>query len=250
VNKDLERLIKLQRLDSAVDAAHRRLAEEPDLEKALDARLEAARQQVADAKGRLSESQAARRTLEKDVAVHQGRLSKFRDQLMAVKTNVEYQAMQKEIEFAQHEVKAIEDKVLERMLEGDELAAVVKRADGALAAEQKAVDADRRQLKTELGELRASLERLAGERAQIVAAITPNVLTIYDLMLKRRQGIALAEARAGICTICHVRLRPQVFNTVRKSEEIMQCDSCQRILYFVPAPTPATSDSVGQPTQP
>ena len=39
-------------------------------------------------------------------------------------------------------------------------------------------------------------------------------------------GVAVAEARDGICTICHVRLRPQIFNTVRRNEEIIQCDSC------------------------
>src|SRR5436189_6393273 len=139
MHSDLERVIALQRLDSAAHDAQRRLAEEPDRQKAIDARLEAAKQTVVDAKARLAESQNARRTLEKDVAVHQGRLSKFRDQLMSVKTNQEYQAMQKEIEFAQAEVKAIEDKVLERMLEADEFAAGLKRAEGALAAEQKAV---------------------------------------------------------------------------------------------------------------
>jgi predicted nucleic acid-binding Zn-ribbon protein len=45
--------------------------------------------------------------------------------------------------------------------------------------------------------------------------------------------VAVAEARDGLCTICHVRLRPQVFNEVRKNESIIQCDSCRRILYFV-----------------
>jgi predicted nucleic acid-binding Zn-ribbon protein len=45
----------------------------------------------------------------------------------------------------------------------------------------------------------------------------------------------MAEARDGICTICHVRLRPQVFNNVRGNEEIIQCDSCQRILYWTAA---------------
>jgi predicted nucleic acid-binding Zn-ribbon protein len=54
------------------------------------------------------------------------------------------------------------------------------------------------------------------------------------VVAKRRHGVAVAEARDGICTICHVRLRPQVFNTVRRNDEVIQCDSCQRILYFVP----------------
>src|SRR5437763_9993175 len=144
MHADLERVVALQRLDSAAQDAQRRLADEPDRQKAIDARLHAGGQKLADAKAQLTDTQNARRTLEKDVAVHQGRLSKFRDQLMSVKTNVEYQAMQKEIGFAQSEVKAIEDKVLERMLEGDELTALVKRAEAELAAEQKATDADRR----------------------------------------------------------------------------------------------------------
>src|SRR5207248_7649415 len=142
-----------QQLAAAPHDGQRRLAEEPDRQKALDARLDAARQQVAGTKARLADSQTARRTLEKDVAVHQGRLSKFRDQLMSVKTNQEYQAMQKEIEFAQGGVKEIEDKVLELMLEADELTAALKRAEAELASETKAVDADRRAMATDMATL-------------------------------------------------------------------------------------------------
>jgi predicted nucleic acid-binding Zn-ribbon protein len=246
MNPDLERLIALQRLDSATHDAERRVADAPDREKALDARLEAARQKVADAKARLTDSQNARRTLEKEVAVHQGRLSKFRDQLMAVKTNQEYQAMQKEIEFAQSEVKAIEDKVLERMLEADDLAAAVKRAEGELAADQKAIDAEKRAIGAEVAEMKKALETMRGQRAAVAAAVTPQVLAVFDLVSRRRHGVAVAEARDGICTICHVRLRPQVFNTVRRNEEIVQCDSCQRILYFSPVAPNAESDRVPQ----
>ena len=251
MNADLERVIALQRLDSAAQDAQRRLAEEPDREKSLDARLEAARAEVAAAKQRLSENQTTRRAAEKDVAFQQGRLSKFRDQLMEVKTNREYQTMQHEIETAQNEVKALEEKVLERMLEADELTASLKKSEAALAAEQKTVDADRRAMATEITELTALLERLAGERAALVAAMDTQLLKMFEQVARKRNGVAVAEARDGICTICHVRLRPQVFNNVRRNDAIVQCDSCQRILYFVPAPAaPAgTPDSVSQPAQ-
>ena len=251
MNADLERVIALQRLDSAAQDAQRRLAEEPDREKSLDARLETARAEVAAAKQRLSENQTTRRAAEKDVAFQQGRLSKFRDQLMEVKTNREYQAMQHEIETAQNEVKALEEKVLERMLEADELTASLKKSEAALAAEQKTVDADRRAMATEITELTALLERLAGERAALVAAMDTQLLKMFEQVALKRNGVAVAEARDGICTICHVRLRPQVFNNVRRNDAIVQCDSCQRILYFVPAPAaPAgTPDSVSQPAQ-
>jgi len=125
MHAELERLIALQRLDLASQDAERRLAEEPERRRAFEARLDGARTRVASAKEQLARSQNARRIVEKEVAVHQGRLSKFREQAMAVKTNQEYHAIQHEIAFAQTEIKALEDKILERMLEGDELTAML-----------------------------------------------------------------------------------------------------------------------------
>jgi predicted nucleic acid-binding Zn-ribbon protein len=248
MNSDLERLIALQRLDSAADDARRRLAEEPEREKALEARLEAASAAVAAAKAQLTENQAARRAVEKDVAVHQGRLSKFREQAMAVKTNQEYHAIQHEIAFAQTEIKNLEDKILEQMMAADEISAGFKRAEATLSSEQKAVDADRKAIAAEAIEMRAALDRISAERTDLVRGLTPQVLATFEQVARKRNGIAVAEARGGICTICHVRLRPQVFNTVRRNNEITQCDHCNRILYFVPVPIAAAPDSLNQPT--
>ena len=249
MNKDLETIIALQKLDSAARDAERRLAEEPEREKALEGRLEAARLSVASAKEHVAENQNARRAIEKDVAVHQGRLSKFRETAMAVKTNQEYHAVQKEIGFAQGEIKSLEDRILEYMVEADELTAAMKRAEAALAAEQKAADADRRAMSTESQSLRASLEKIATERAELVRSLDSGVLQMFEMIARKRNGIAVAEARNGICSVCHVRLRPQVFNTVLKNEAIVQCDSCNRILFFIPSAAPATPDNVSQPTQ-
>lgn len=248
MNKDIERLIALQRLDSALREAGRRVSDEPERQKSFDARLDEARERVAAAKLALAENQNARRAIEKEVAMHQGRLSKFREQAMAVKTNQEYHAVQHEIAFAESEVKALEDKILEKMLEGDELTAAVKRMEGGLAAEQKAIDADRRTLAAEVAQSAASLERLADERATLTKDLNPRALALFEMVSRRRNGIGVAEAKDGICTICHVRLRPQVFNTVRRNEEILQCDICNRILYFVPA-APASADVTPQPIE-
>ena len=165
---------------------------------------------------------------------------------MAVKTNQEYHAVQKEIGFAQGEIKALEDRILERMVEADDLTADVKRAESALQAEQKAVEAERRAMTTELAALRANLEAISVQRAEAIRALSPSVLAIFELVAQRRNGVAVAEARDGICTVCHVRLRPQVFNTIRRNEQIVQCDSCQRIMYFVPGAA-ASPDTVSQP---
>jgi predicted nucleic acid-binding Zn-ribbon protein len=249
MNSDLERLIALQKLDSAAHVAERGLSDGPERERALEARIDAARQRVAAAKELLTVNSAARRDIEKEVAVHTGRLSKFRETAMAVKTNVEYHAVQKEIAFAQTEIKTLEDKILELMLEADDLTGQVKRAEADLAAEQKAVDAERKTMNAEAADMKAALERIAGERAAVVSNMSARVLASFEAISKKRNGIGVAEARDGVCTICHVRLRPQVFNNVRLNAEIIQCDHCNRILYFIPAPVAAAAapDSVPQP---
>jgi hypothetical protein len=241
MNADLERLIALQKLDSTAEAARKKLAAEPEHELALEARLEAARQQVAAAKEKVAGNKSARTALEKDVAVQQGRLSKFREQGMAVKTNQEFHAIQHEIAFAQTEIKKLEDTMLERMMEADDLSAGLKTAETQLAAETKAIDAERKSGSAAHIEMQAALERIAAERAALVGGLNKDVLATFEMVSKKRNGVAMSEARGGICTICHVRLRPQVFNTVLRNDAILQCDHCNRILYYVPIPASAAT---------
>ncbi|MGE0450040.1 MAG: zinc ribbon domain-containing protein [Vicinamibacterales bacterium] len=237
MSPDLEGLIALQQIDSSMREAQRRLADEPARRQQFEDRLDAARSAVATAKDQLAANQSARREIEKELALHQGRLSKFRDQAMAVKTNQEYHAVQHEIAFAQKEIGALEDRVLGQMMEADEITAALKIAEAALLAEQAAVENEKRALTSEHAELERLAAQLSDERAAHVARVAPETLAIYEAVARRRGAIVMAEAREGICTICHVRLRPQVFNTVRRNEAVLQCESCNRILYFDAAAT-------------
>src|SRR6202008_2927369 len=128
MSPDLDRLVKLQQLDSTIEDARRRIAAHPDRLADADARLNEARQRVEAARQRLKDNQEARRALEKDAAVFQGRVGKFKDQLDAVKTNREYQAIQHEIETAQKDLGGVEEKVLEQMLDADVIAGDLKQA--------------------------------------------------------------------------------------------------------------------------
>mgnify|MGYP001797242133 CR=1 FL=1 len=90
---------------------------------------------------------------------------------MAVKTNKEYHTVQHEIDFGQNEIKKVEDTTLEGMMEGDELTAAVKSAEAELAAETKAVEAERKTGSAAHIEMQASLEKIAGERATVIAPL-------------------------------------------------------------------------------
>jgi len=241
MHADIERLIALQQIDSSIRDAEQKLGAEAARIKALDGRLTSATAKVAAARESIAQNGAARRDIEKDVSLHQGRLSKFREQGMNVKTNQEYHAIQHEIAFAQNEIKGHEDRMLERMMELDELNASQKAAEADLASTQQSVESEKASIVTEHDVLRNRVDALKAERAGVVASLSTESLGIFERVSGRRNGIAMSEARDGVCTLCHVRLRPQVFNTVRRNDAILQCDHCNRILYFVPpaAVTPA-----------
>jgi uncharacterized protein len=245
MSPDLQRLVQLQHLESRIEESKRTITSHPERVAAADARLNAARQIVEAARQRLKESQEARRALEKDAALYQGRLDKFKDQLSAVKTNREYQAMQHEIATAQQELGAAEEKVLERMMQADTLGAEVKAAEGAFAAQQKEVDAEKTELARELADTQQILTETAAKRAALVKELDPRLLALFESVSRVRKGVALSSAtRDGLCSACHVRLRPHVFQQVRQNDSIIQCDSCNRILYYVPPPAPVTPPTI------
>src|SRR5689334_9305244 len=132
----LEALIKLQHLDTQIAEARAVVAAHPQQLAAADARLNDARVTLDAARKRLSDNQEARRMLEKDVATYQARLSKFRDQQGAVKTNKEYQALGHEIETAQANIASVEEKVIERMVEADTVTAELKKVESEFVVQQ------------------------------------------------------------------------------------------------------------------
>jgi hypothetical protein len=244
---DLERLITLQQLDTTIEEARRTSAAHPQRLAEADARLSEANERVDTARQRLKECTEARRSLEKEAAVFQARVTKYKDQLLEVKTNREYQALQHEIATAQSELGTVEEKELERMLEADQIAIEIKQAEAARAAEQKQVEAEKAALGRELADTERALQGASTARAELLTRLEPRLVALYDQVARARKGVAISAAtRDGLCSVCHVRLRPHVFQQVRQNDAILQCESCQRILYYAPPP-PAAADSAATP---
>jgi predicted nucleic acid-binding Zn-ribbon protein len=241
----LSSLVALQALDTAADAARKKISDVPAAERALDAATVAAQAAVDDVRAKVNENGAARRSLEKEVATIDMRMAKFEDHKAAVKTNQEFQALNHEIEVAQTSKSALEDQIITLMDEADTLNAALKAAEAALADQKKSADASRAALQADRAKLEADIARLTTERKTATASIPPALLTKYDQIARNRKGVAVSAMIAGHCTACNVRLRPHVEQQVRRNDSIVSCDSCQRILYYVPpagesAPAAAT----------
>ena len=132
------------------------------------------------------------------------------------------------------------------MEEAEAAAKDVKAVEAAVAAERAAVNAEKQQAERQRVGMEEQIERAAGERAEIVAGISAEALAIFDSVSRKRNGVAVVEARDGHCTVCNVRLRPQRFLEIRRNDSLIQCDSCQRVLYYVAPPggeTPPAGES-------
>jgi uncharacterized protein len=235
MNAELEKLVRLHHAETDLKRIESDLAEVPRLRKEVEERLERDRARLDAAKTALAGSQKARKEHESAVADLKGKLSKYKGQLMEVKTNKEYTAVLHEIEGVERDIRARDDLTFAEMEKEEGLAQEVKREEVAF----KAVAADAAKEKADLDARSAALAAAASlkqaERDAAAAAIPEEALALYGRVAKLR-GTGLAEARDGVCEACHVKLRVQVWVEVRKNEQLRQCESCSRILYYEPPP--------------
>lgn len=235
---DLQRLIELQEIESRAAVANKAIAEAPGRIAALDALLQSATTALATAKQSLTDTQTSRRSIDNDLLSAQQRLSKYKDQLMAVKTNEQLHAMQHQIKSVEDEVLQHEERVLVNMMKADEVNAEIKNAEAALKAAQSKVAAERATIESDAKTHQATVAECAIARDKVVSSMdNKGAIETFQRIAKVR-GTAVARAEGERCTICQVRLRPAVFAEVRKSDSLVQCDSCNRILYFIPPVAP------------
>ena len=235
MNAELEKLVRLHHAETHLKRIESDLADVPRLRKEIEDRLERDRARLDAAKSALATSQKSRREHEAAVADLKGKLSKYKGQLMEVKTNKEYTAVLHEIEGVERDIRARDDLTFAEMEKEEALAHEVKREE----ADFKAVAADAAKeiadLEARSTGLAAEASRRQAERDAAAASIPEEPLALYSRVARLR-GTGVAEARDGVCESCHVKMRVQVWVEVRKNEQLLQCESCSRVLYYEPPP--------------
>jgi predicted nucleic acid-binding Zn-ribbon protein len=172
-----------------------------------------------------------KRTLEGEVDLARAKLSRLKDQLMAVKTNKEYTAMLHEIQQAEEQIRGQEDKILEVMEETEGKEKDIKRAEQDMLKRCAEIQETIRKTNESAPLLETELARLGEEKVQTESLVGTELLSRYRRIAQARKGIALAEAKDELCSACHVRIRPQMYAELLRTENIHACDSCSRILF-------------------
>ncbi len=239
----IKHLLELQTVDLRLSELRALLAGFPRRLAEIEARVAAARQQLAAAKEALTTSLKDRKRYEMDVEQWKGKARKYKDQIYEVKTNEAYKALQHEIQGAEAEIAKAEDRLLERMVAGEEYERQVKAGEKAAKEAEAAAQAERQTIAAEQAAGEKELERDLTERQRAVAAVPEDLLEHYQRIARRHNGIALAEVREETCTMCRVRVRPHVYQELSReeSQEIFHCESCTRILYCSAQPVARAS---------
>jgi predicted nucleic acid-binding Zn-ribbon protein len=231
---DIEKLLELQVADKEI----RRLQDEVA---ALPKRVAVIEQKLAGTKAHLEKVRAAaksddanRKKFEANIKDLQGKISKYRDQSLDVKTNEQYKALLHEIEFSEAEVRLNEDRILEVMVNVDARDKEVKAAEAELRAETAEIEKEKEDARRVTAEDQKKLSEWNAKRDSLRHGVSEDVLRQYERVAKFR-GTGLAEVRDQKCTGCQVKLRPQTYNEVRNGEKVMICESCSRVYYFNPA---------------
>ena len=229
---DFEILIQLQSIDEEISKSSLYLKEIPPQIQEIDTKIEEGLQIVNQAKEKLVQNQKKRRDLEADVQDLKARIEKYKHQLGGVKTNLEYRSLLKEIEEIQKKTDILEEEIISEMLLADDIEKEIKTANNnANQAKTKLLKEKDLLLKGEK-EVEEREKKLIQEKEKIIPKIPSDHIKLYMKIFNKKNGISLSPVTDDFCSMCHMRIRPQVLNELKERSKIILCENCGRILYW------------------
>ncbi|HZM99593.1 MAG TPA: C4-type zinc ribbon domain-containing protein [Pyrinomonadaceae bacterium] len=231
---ELQQLIALQNLDTTIRKLEKDQEAIPQRRAEIEGEFDQRAFEIRALETRRDEAKHTRARLENEVVDQRGRAERAERNLMSSKKQDEYTAAIREADAARKQISALETQILEQL-------EILEQAEASLnerAAEIATLNSDREaRLKAfddETGTIGDRLATARKEREEVFASLPKPMSNLYSRIKARiRDGVAVAEARNRSCTACFMSLRPQVMAEIRRGEEVLTCDNCGRILYYV-----------------
>ena len=232
---ELAQLIALQNADTNIRRLQAEIESIPERRAEIEKEFDQRAFEIRSLEQRRDDARHVRSRLETEVFEQRNRAERADRNLMAAKKPDEYTAAIREADAARKQISAFETQILEQMevfeqaeKELKERAPEVEKLGTDMRDRFAAFDQQAKSQQQELESAGAERERLLNELPKPMSALYKRISA------RIRDGVAVAEARNGACTACYMSLRPQVMADVRRGEEVITCDNCNRILYYAP----------------
>jgi len=233
VDVDFENLINLQRLDTEIRRFSVLLDNIPTQIAEIDQKIKDSAKIIEETKENFAVNQKKRKSLEDEVNDVKEKISKYKIQLNEIKTNIEYTSLLKEIEEAQQKFDQLEEEIISLMLSSDDIETEIKESTEKHRQEEAKLSEEKVTINQRKQELEKEIKELTQEKEKLLSQIPPSQSKLYDDLLLNKNGIALSPVKGEFCSMCHMRIRPQVLNELKVEKEIIFCENCGRILYWL-----------------
>lgn len=232
MDTDFANLVKLQKLDIDIRNTSVLLDDIPHQIKEIEKKSEESLKIVQAAKNNLAENQKTRRNLESELQDTRENIAKFKRQLNEVKTNKEYTSLLKEIEDTNVKIDSLEEQIIAEMLSADDIEKEIKAASDKAEETQVDLAKKKEMVLQEKENEEEKLKNLEKEREELLPKIPSDQMKLYKQISGKKNGIVLSPVTDEFCTMCHMRVRPQMLNELIAGREIITCENCGRILHY------------------
>lgn len=230
MKKKLSLLEELQTIDVAIDEQRSEQAVHQAGIAELEQSLTVMRSALSVDQVRLAEIEREKAELEVALLAEQDNIKRSETNMKEIRTNKEFQAVGREISAARKQVFDIEEQILQKTAQQEELQAAIEARSTELAGLEAHTGNGCKEHQDAINGLQGTIDTAASSRETIVKELPGSVLRRYLQLRDQRRGQALAVARDGSCLGCNMNLPPQLYNTLFKGDELHFCPHCQRIL--------------------
>ncbi|MBN2644588.1 MAG: hypothetical protein JXR59_03825 [Desulfuromonadaceae bacterium] len=225
-------LIDVQELDQKILEAQNTKQRLELEQQQLDKQVDQLQTVIDDLSSRIREQQTACEELSQALLQEKANIEKSESRLPGIKTQKEYLAVLKEIDIAKKQIKDLEELQQQKNQAIEELENDQQERQQALDEINNSSENRCGEIRELLGEVEEILSNEDGKRDALIEQVPQPFRSRYELVLKRRNGQAIVEARNYTCTGCHMRLPPQFFNALLKNRGIECCPHCNRMLFI------------------
>lgn len=226
-------LIELQKVDNQLQALEELRGDLPQRVRELQDELKSLVLSSESQKKELEETKRLRLHLDGELKVLQDKLNKYRDQLYAVKSNREYDAITVEIETVEKKMDEVETRILEFIEKEEGLVAAHKNLEERIAQLNETLVAKEKELQEKITQTEAEYQEWQNQRHELLKQVRRPILATYERIRKVRGRNTVVELNKSACAGCYSAIPPQKAMEIRNMDQLILCESCGRILVYL-----------------